>query len=398
LLCACCRIKPNDEDIKLQIVLAPQINPEKFLALAIRHRVEPLVRHNLKLHETGVFPDKILEALTTRVRNNAIKALRAMRINVQLARLMREHGIPYLPLKGVTVAHRYYGSINLRHANDLDCWIPEQSLDEVRALLTGLGCRSDPENCFDEVEKRGKHHCNFLRQHQHHDVMSHPDGVALEVHWRITSNSNGMRHDHADMFATGESVFIGGGPIVMIEPEAQLLYLCDHGGAHGWYRLKWLADLPQVLESREWDWPKVLDKAKQAKSLPTLLLGLKLAQQLFGWDIPESVATAMKKQPFLMWQLNTVYENLSGTDFEMVYPSVLQGLKHVLYRMSFLLSSKYVRGELTYHFLSHNDLRVIPLPDRLFWVYYFVRPVLIWRQIIKRIQVRHAKSSLRKNA
>ena len=261
LLCACCRVKPNDTDLKLQAALAPLISADKLISLAIRHRVEPLLYHNLKLHAAGVFPDDILDALAVRARRNTVKSLHALRINVQLARMLRAHGIRYLPLKGATIAQRYYGSISLRHSNDIDFWVPARSVEAVRALLVEQGCRPYDEYNLQKIEERGERHRKFLREHFHHDVWIHSGGEHLELHWRITSNARGLLLEPVDLLASGEPIDVASDSMTTMGPVPLLLYLCDHGAHHGWFRLKWLMDLPQVLESREWDWPQVLAEA-----------------------------------------------------------------------------------------------------------------------------------------
>jgi hypothetical protein len=62
-----------------------------------------------------------------------------------------------------------------------------------------------------------------------------------------------------------------------------LLYLCAHGARHSWFRLKWLVDLPYVLQSKAWDWPALFAKARRMGCADALLLGLVLSQRLLGW-------------------------------------------------------------------------------------------------------------------
>ncbi|MFA5825992.1 MAG: nucleotidyltransferase family protein [Gallionellaceae bacterium] len=391
ILCACCRVKPTDADLKLQAKLAPLIHADALIWLAIRHRIEPLLYHNLKQHAVGVFSSEILDKLAIRVQQNAVKSLNALRINLQLTRLMRTHDIPYLPLKGVTLAQQYYGEISLRHANDIDFYVPERSVTKVRALLLKQGCTQDSGHDFQDIEARGERHSRFLRRIFHHDVLIHPDGEHLELHWRIVKNLAGLRLNPTDLLLSAESIVVAGDSIKIIEPISLLLYLCDHGARHGWYRLKWLMDLPQVLESRDWDWLQVLVDAKRANCFSALLLGLKLAQLMFGWVPPDVVAEVMEKQRLLNWQVKMVYQNLNKPERALASPTAFHFAAHLVYRMSLIESYSFLWGELAHYFLSPNDLRVVRLPDRLFLAYYALRPILlIWRRVFEREQISHA--------
>ncbi len=392
LLCACCRVKPRASDLQLQASLATQINADKLLALAIRHRVEPLLFHNLKLHAQGAFPAYLLETLAVRFRRNALKSLQAARTNVQLAQLLKAHGIPYLPLKGITIAQRYYGDMSLRHANDIDFWIPEGSAEMVRSLLLELGCRFDHELDYRQIAERGENHDRFLRRRFHHDVLTHTDGSHLEMHWRLSVNVESFRLDPPDLLRSGDPIGIGNVLMTMMGPVPLLLYLCEHGAQHGWFRFKWLMDLPQVLESHEWNWHQVLLEAKRASCLSALLLGLKLAQTLFGWSAPDPVRQAMRKRQFLNWQVKTVYRNLSLSEPAITDPTFLQSVRHLVYRAGHIESPAFVWNELSFYFLSPRDLSIVRLPDRWFFAYYALRPVLfVWRQIFKRGGALHAK-------
>lgn len=391
LLCACCRVKPNDADLKLQAALASQISADKLTSLAVRHRVEPLLYHNLKQHAAGVFSAAMLDALAERTRQNAVKSLQALRINVQLARLLRDHAIPYLPLKGVTLAQRYYGSVSLRHANDIDFWVPLQSVDAVRALLAEQGCHPDDDHDHDNIVGRGERHRRFLRRYFHHDTWVHSEGERLELHWRLTSNAKGLKLDPLDLLACGDRVDVAANSMGMIGPVPLLLYLCEHGARHGWYRLKWLMDLPQVLESREWDWPQVFAEARRANCFSALLLGLRLSQMLFGWVVSEPVAVAMQKHRLLDWQVRMVCRNLDKPESAIVQPTILQRCAHLLYRTSLIESFGFVWNQLNHYSLSHHVLKLVRLPDSLFWAYYALHPLLVWVELFRHRWVRQAK-------
>ncbi len=353
LLCACCRVKPRAEDLQLQAALATQIHADKLIAAAIRQRVEPLLYHNLKQHAQGVFSDQVMEALAARVRRNAINSLNAIRINLQLVRMLRERGIPFLPMKGITLAQRYYGEIGLRHTKDIDFWVPVEFVKTVRDLLMKQGCQPHYEHDIRWALENDK----LRRIYPNHLILSDPCGMHLEMHWRFTLNSETFKLDAAEMLACGETVEVAGEAMTMMAPVQLLLYLCMHGARHGWWRLKWLLDLPQVLESRDWDWPLVLAEAKRANCLNALRLGLKLAEQLFGWVVPEQVAASMSKQYLLNWQMKIVFQYLGKPEESLTKLTFTEKI----YRLSLAESASFFWEDLyrrwfSMHYGQHSRL------------------------------------------
>ena len=72
--------------------------------------------------------------------------------------------------------------------------------------------------------------------------------------------------------------------------DVYLVYLCVHGSKHVWRRLSWVADVARLLETRD---PEVAlaaeDLARQFQSERMLLLGVALADALFGAQAPPSL-------------------------------------------------------------------------------------------------------------
>jgi hypothetical protein len=352
MLCACCRVHPRDEDVRLQTSLAALVDADKLLALAIRQRVEPLLYHHLKRHAPGTFPEALLQTLAARAKRNTFNTLNAIRLNVQLARMLREHGIPFLPLKGVTLAQRYYGEVGVRHCNDIDFWVPEHSLDAVRSLLIEQGCRLDVAFGFSDVASSNEKYLAYMHSCHHHEEFIHPSGVGMEAHWRLSTFSKSPLFNPIGLLATGDPIEIAGEPATMMASTPLLLYLCMHGASHGWFRLKWLVDLPQVLESRNWDWPQVIAEAERANCLNSLLLAMQLSSQLFGYVVPEPVACAIKKQRLINWQIQMVLKNLGSPQTYQPNESLAQ--KFNRYTLSASLGFIWQEFNLHWHWRLHS--------------------------------------------
>ena len=229
----------------------------RFLALVERHLVGPLVWHNLRQHPAGTFEPELMAALAAGYRDNAFSELAVTGETVKLHRLLSESDIPHCVLKGLPVGQRYYGDAGLRQAGDIDLLVPPAMLDEACRLLSAAGYRiSHPIDHFKPRQRR-----YFLFTDNQLELEAPGSGSVIELHWRplqLPSTLAGL-----DLSAQTNRWDVADCRIPFLDDEETLLHLCAHGAKHAWYRMKWVFDLPNVLESREWDWPALRAKARR---------------------------------------------------------------------------------------------------------------------------------------
>lgn len=144
--------------------------PDAFVAMAVRHRVAPLLVHK------GVasrLPATAAARLLAEARGEAVLSeLRDRELCRVLCRL-RAEGIDVLVLKGAHLAHSYYGESHLRPRDDADLLIVERDRDRVGAALTAAGYTHLPEITGGVV---------------HGQTIYGRTGnvpVVLDVHWRV---------------------------------------------------------------------------------------------------------------------------------------------------------------------------------------------------------------------
>ncbi len=352
-----------------------------FVDLVVtRHRIGPLVHAALRRLPAGVPPEGLMAALSTCARENAVQALRSVRTHILLARWFAEAGIDWLPFKGITVARRHYDDFAARQVNDLDVWVPPAQMLRARALLEARGFWLDAANRHWDLATRGPRHLAYLLRYYFEEQHYSREFGPLELHWQLTGTPRQFNLAPEDILRRAVSIRLGDVSMRMMNDDDLLLYLCEHGGRHGWYRLKWLADLPRVLAQRQWDWPLVFERARSAGCLRTLLLGLALCRDLFAWLPPQAVARELNAMRSLPLVLRTVRYALCAPN------SVCEAQGHVpaAWRLAdsaraLLLSGTWatVVSHLWRRSLSPKDLRILELPDRWFGLYYVLRPMLI---------------------
>ena len=162
--------------------------------------------------------------------------------SLRLAQIFDTAGIQVTFLKGAVVAALAYGDMTVRHAKDIDLLVPEAAVPGALATLRSAGYA--PLFALDTVSTRER--TLWFRHAKSLDLLHRQTGVSLELHWRLTDLplARGLHIEQQAVTVTP------GRTLPALSPDHLLAYLCVHGAAHGWMRLKWLADVHALLRQR----------------------------------------------------------------------------------------------------------------------------------------------------
>ncbi len=209
-----------------------------LLDLAARHRVTGLVWRALQVSRCGVPPEIALRFQQTSA-SAARQALFLSAESLRVAKLLGDAGTEATFLKGAAVAILAYGDVTVRHAKDIDLLLPEAAVPQALSILRGAGYAP----LFDLDAVSPSRQALWFRYAKSMDLRHTASGVLLELHWRMTDLPvPGQPHQpqHPVDIAPGRS-------LQALPRDELLTYLCLHGAAHGWMRLKWLADVHALL-------------------------------------------------------------------------------------------------------------------------------------------------------
>ena len=366
LLLSCCRARVRDADTDAQRGLAAGLDGGRFLALVERHLVGPLVWHNLRQHAEGTFDPGLMAALSAGYRENAFSELAVTGETIKLHRLLSESAIPHCVLKGLPVGQRYYGDAGLRQAGDIDLLVPPAMLDDACRLLSEAGYRIS--NPIDHLKPRQRSY--FLFTDNQLGLEAPGSGSVIELHWRplqLPSTLAGL-----DLSRQMNRWDVAGCNIPFLDDEETLLHLCAHGAKHAWYRMKWVFDLPNVLESREWDWPALREKARRYRCERELLLGLAIAEQLSNWEVPPAVRPWLDAFDAPRKYFDFIAQAITRPDRWMNTPAGI--FKRNRYMMRFNDGLDCWTYQLATIATRRRDWERLPLPDALFPLYFLLSP------------------------
>lgn len=306
---------------------------------------------------------------------------RVMAMNVEIAYLdsvFRGIGIRPILLKGPVMSKQLYGRSDLRSTSDLDWLVEPGVIREVYDNFGTLGYRTVQYD-FNLSPRRWR----FIIENLHDFGMMHPQRrVYNEIHFSIDANRALFPGELADdMRKRAVSFQYGQVEQLVLSPEDLLLYLCFHGSKHKWYTLRWLADINEILWGAvEIDWGVFFDR--------TIEFGMQYSVgTAFGvldafWDTPYPLLpwdTDRRQE----WLVRKAVEGITAEKRDLGKRGRFHGLGLVLYGALMKRGLHVLWGSIRPVMIFIDDWKLVDLPDRLFFLYVPLRPILwLYRNIM----------------
>jgi hypothetical protein len=253
-----------------------EIDWDHVFFLVRRHRVAPLVHRSGWLSAHGA-PPQLVEELAGIARGQAVAALRRLAIARELVNRLSDLGIPSIVLKGPTLAQDAFGDVGARDDRDVDLLVTEQRLPEVIDVLSAQGL------AFAENPRRSTITREILedpiRRGRFAEAEFADNNTAVDVHWRLTRNPYLL----PTRIGTPRLIDAGGTTLPALPMPDAFFYAMVHGTAHGWFRLKWIADVAGLISRHpELTSPSTLQAAKDAGLQRCVAAGLLIAELVLG--------------------------------------------------------------------------------------------------------------------
>lgn len=383
---------PREKEILLSLVMGNEgqtipegLSQDRFLALCKKERLLPLIAARLRrlpVEEQTPFQQLLAEQSSAR-----LHAVEQMRILAFLMRDFAQSGIRALSLKGPMLAICLYGDPAMRYSRDLDILVDERDLQAACTRLEAMGFTE----VVDKFHKTPKRRAAQERGGEEMHRVYIRGGICIELHWRLT-----FRY-HVTFDALWERHIVRkllGEDVCCLEPTDELIYLICHGAGHGFSRLRWLVDLYERLRAADTDLQSLYDRMAELKVESLLLETLMLLKLLPGFRFPE-----VKLPRFSMTgdggQLVVNYDGALRESFRQSF-RMLRAL-YPLLKMEGeargMAERKYLRLLPTINKKKTPlgnlwalmqpcaaDLERFDFPDRLYFLYYIVRPFYkLWR-------------------
>jgi hypothetical protein len=370
------------------------INWDDVFTLAQIHKLTPLVWHELKQHTGLNIPAKVSQHFQASCDYNIRKAMLEAAELVKVINCLEADNIRVLSIKGAVLAARGYGNLGLRHAGDIDLLLmnPEQTW-QADQCVRELGYQ--PYHPGIELTPRQKkahlqYGCDLVYMHK-------TRGTLLELHFKWNRNSGLFPLDMQEVWNLRESVNIANIQIACLNDSHHLLYLFAHGAKHAWFRLKWLCDIPPMMQripgaERE----RFFAMAADLGISEMVAQGLILANRFL--DMPLPVAPMRLENPHLEYLIRVAEAELVDPDKDTLshingFARVPALLKKLKYAFSLRTDFQYKRKQIMVYFNNIPNWKAFPLSDFLFPLYYIFLPFFWFVRQLKSLANKGNKSA-----
>jgi Uncharacterised nucleotidyltransferase len=378
LLLACLRWFVGTAGIENVRIRAREVRSwSAFIRLAQAHWLEPLVAWQLRNACPEMVEPALLVALDKIIHRSAARHLLLTVELIKVLRILDEHGIAAVPLKGPVLAATLCDQIVWRESSDLDFLVRRAEVTRAKGALMAVGYR------LDSSLPSGEENAAF---HWRSQLVLFPCnlGPTVDLHWQPLPSLFPCARYFESIWERLQTTIFHGQGIQAFSPEDQLLFLCAHGARHGWRSLRLVADVARLIHvSGELDWDCLIRSVRASDGGRVLLLGLWLANRLLKVPLPAPV-------------LDGVDGSIDGRRFAPVLlerPLDAPGQPEALsdFGLQFRLAAGWgpkLRCAAGYALLPSNaDGASLRLPPSLFFLYYLFRP--------SRLAWKYAGSSLR---
>lgn len=245
LAIACVLPQGDARSQRMEQWLEAGIDWSLMLRVLERHRIAGLVATALHPYADGI-PAETWQVLQQAMRRDGMENLRQAMGSRHAVETLARSGVACAVLKGITVGQLAYGSETVRHSRDIDMVILPEDIWKADNVLREMGYRREmpePDWSRERIEQSQLYQKHFSYFHDQQKMK-------LELHCRLCNNRfltplqfDPERAMHVKLAGCGIT-------LPTLPMQDLVLYLCLHGAAHSWMRLKWLADIVAILHTQ----------------------------------------------------------------------------------------------------------------------------------------------------
>ena len=351
---------------RISTLLPTGVNVERFLEICDRHSVGPLAVRQL-LREAEI-PSELLETFEHLLGERAKRSRQLADEMLRVVGFLEQEGIPVVPYKGPVLGHLLYEDMALRPCIDLDFLVRRSDSQRAKSLLLRQGYRAVREltPCQEQAVARADIHHELLREN--------PE-IAVDLHWQLMPDYACIRFDSDALLAHASKISLRGVTVRTFRPEDQVLILSAHTAKHFGERFLWINDLAQLIRTTpQIDWRWVGSEAQRLGIQRIFRVCLRLVERLLDTDLPSGARAGFPADPQvdrLAAKILDVFWTvpLDEAPWREKTAWSLRIRERWRDRAGYLLGLTRIYATPTSH-----DWEAVPLPDRLFFLHYALRP------------------------
>ncbi|MGM0551183.1 MAG: nucleotidyltransferase domain-containing protein [Bacteroidota bacterium] len=344
------------------------VNESALIALIRKHKVASHLQLCKDLPEIEKYPQVARFLKQAAQRNQMQKLLHAQEV-VSLHKLLARETIGHLFLKGIGLSVRLYGDPAYRHSGDIDLLVAPEDARKVQKLLAASGYTpAHPASMLSDKQFRKNrylsHHVTLVKRNS-------PIPFAVELHWYLTNPHEAFPLPTHQALEQHTTVSLGNQAIPVLSAVHSLVFNAYHGSVHQWFKLFWLKDFATRINRLTFGEAAAGYRlAKELKAERSYILAFALCHQFWGtplFDLTETRNTKRLSKACVDAIETTEWKQkgISGKLASLRYRLMLQPAWSYKFALLWRLRTHY------------TDWEFFPLPDKLFFLYYPLRPFLL---------------------
>lgn len=351
-----------------------QLDWNRFLALAWRHGLMPLVFSHLINSFAELVPAAHLQRVRDEFQHNAARNLLLVDELCQVLEDFESHRITAIPYKGPALALQVYGDLKLRSFVDLDVLVRRSDAVTAGALLAARGYRPGRQLSPAQEAMFSHSKCDRVYFRERRNFM-------LELHWAIVPRYFSVDLKTEAVLADCARLEMCGRNVSAPSPEMLLLLLCINGTKDLWTALEPVCSVNELVRRYPGiDWVRVITLGSRVGAKRMLHVGLLLARQILDLPLPEEILASIDADRPVKNLVSEARKRLSEN--ELPVPGFVE-------KTRFQVWSRERRGDKARYCAlrlltpSYEDCSP-ELPPSLSFLYYGVRPLRLLRDGLKR--------------
>jgi len=208
-----------------------------------------------------------------------------------IADSLHQNGIPFIIIKGPTIAYELYDPVEVRPYGDLDLLIRSQNYNRVKSILLRQGFElADPAN-----EAHRRQYWNSVDFYH-----TKNRNIAVDLHWDTLMTSWGRNFfTDQDIWGNVRQLKFLQIYLPVLDPKILILHLCLHMAFHHQFgKLQTLCDLDLAIKKFETDidWEQLLQIVSKMNIWKAVMYSMRLAKTLFETKLPKPIELGLKNK------------------------------------------------------------------------------------------------------
>lgn len=376
LLILCAQVEIDREtDEKIREICIDSINWPILLELAESNDLTALLYLHLNRIRPEGMPPNILQFLSVRFIELARRSMLMVEHLVPLLAVFRKEGVQCIPFGAPFFAERFFDDLVLLPFPTIDLFVSEPDFSKAHEILTAHGYRPLEVRPTVPLNKRLLQSQAFLKVCDQYMFVKEPEQIFVSLSWRIFPPALFASHLDTSKFRR-EDWMLAGHKIESLSTATSILVLCSQASSRVWCKIGWITTVAEIVKNSGINLLEVHSEAKSLGVERPFLLGLYLATHLTATTLPELPALLQEK----------VLKNRHIARIAQAIIRYHRGQENdkknlQLGGMAYQLDLREAWSDRLASFLSLvsrpslDDCMRNPLPNRLFFLYYFLHPV-----------------------